>query len=468
MIAPRPSRRAFLGAGAALAAQRRRPNVLFIAADDLNTALGCYGHPVVKTPRIDALAARGVRFERAYCQFPLCGPSRASLLLGLRPNTTQVLNNNIDFRTILPDAVTLPQLFKNNGWFTAREGKMFHMNVPGEVGSPKYQDEVSWHRSVSPPGLENKTPGEGRRLNPPGVGFGMNWIAAATAVGQADTTAADHALALLEEVKDRPFFLGLGFLRPHLPFVAPSSFYDLYKLEQIPLPRNPPDDLADIPAASKAVRPHLWNHMKMDEPRIREALRGYYASTSFMDDQVGRVLAGLDRMGLSSNTIVVFWGDHGWHLGEHTKWQKMSLMEPSARVPLIVAAPGRGPRGSSSPALVEFVDLYPTLAEMCGIRPPGNLEGQSFVPLLNDPRRTWKRAAFTELKYEEIRGYSVRTRDFRYIRWQGAGDGEELYDHRSDPGEFSNLAGRKSAEGALAEHRKIMDGGWRAVRAAVC
>jgi iduronate 2-sulfatase len=461
------TRRSFLATAAAgLSAQsRRRPNVLFIAADDMNNAIGCYGHPAAKTPNVDRLAARAVRFDRAYCQFPLCGPSRASLLTGLRPDTTQVLGNNIDFRDFLPDAVTLPQLFKNNGWFAAREGKMFHMNVPGEVGSPKYQDLPSWNHSVSPEGLELKTPGDGRKLNPPGVTFGMQWIAAASPTGQADTNAADHALALLEQHKSAPFFFGVGFIRPHLPFVAPSRFYDLYQLGSIQAPYNPPGDLDDIPTAAKSVRPQLWNNMMMDEPRIKEALRGYYASTSFMDDQVGRVLGGLERMGLAENTIVVFWGDHGWHLGEHTRWQKMSLMEESARVPLIIAAPGRKGNGKASSSLVEFVDVYPTLAELCGLTVPGNLQGQSLVPLLDNPARPFKKAAFTQLKYEEITGRSVRTNRYRYIHWEGAGGGEELYDHDKDPREFTNLAAKPEARGALEEHRKILAAGWHAARA---
>jgi len=458
------TRRSLLATAAAplVARSPKRLNVLFIAADDLNTALGCYGHPLVKSPNIDQLSARGTRFERAYCQFPLCGPSRASLLTGLRPTTTQVLGNNIDFRDFHPNAVTLPQLFKNHGWFSAREGKMFHMNVPKEVGLPKYQDAPSWHHSVSPPGLELNTPGEGRKLNPPGVSFGMQWIAAATPTGQADTNAADNALALLEKHRSEPFFLGLGFIRPHLPFVAPSRFYDLYSLDAIPVPQHPPNDLDDIPAASKAVRPHLWNNMQMDALRIKEALRGYYASTSFMDDQVGRVVAGLDRIGLADNTVIVFWGDHGWHLGEHTRWQKMSLMEESARVPLIIAAPGRKGSGQPSRALVEFVDVYPTVAELCGLKPPATLEGQSLVPLLDNPARRGKKAAFTELRYEKIVGRSIRTDRYRYIRWEGEGGGEELYDHDLDPREFTNLALNPEHRKTLDEHRRILDAGWRA------
>ena len=461
------TRRSFLAASAApLLSQSKPPlNVLFIAADDLNTGLGCYGHPSVKSPNIDRLAARGVRFDRAYCQYPLCGPTRASLLTGMRPDTTQVLGNNIDFREFHPNAVTLPQLFKNNGWFAAREGKMFHMNVPTEVTLPRFQDEPSWNHSSSPGGLEGKSTGERRRTTPPGVSFGMEWISTTTAAGQSDTQAAGRALALLEQRKGAPFFLAVGFLRPHAPFVAPSRFFDLYPFDRVPLPKNPPDDLDDIPAAAKAVRPMTWNNMKMDERGVREIIRAYWASTSFMDDQCGRVLAGLEKMGLAANTIVVFWGDHGYNLGEHTRWQKMSLFEESTRVPLIVAAPRRKGNGKPSRALVEFVDIYPTLAELCGLTPPSGLEGQSLVPLLDNPSRPFKKASFSQLTYEKITGRSIRTARYRYTRWEGEGGGEELYDHDKDPREFTNLASKPAARQTLDEHRRILDAGWRAARA---
>lgn len=462
------TRRSFLAAGAAAAlpAQSSRPkNVLFLAADDLNNALGCYGHKIVKSPNIDRLAARGVRFDRAYCQFPLCGPTRASLLTGTRPDTTKVLGNNVDFRNHLPNAVTLPQLFKNSDWYSAREGKMFHMNVPNEVTLPRFQDEPSWHHSVSPGGPEAKTPGELHRLSPPGTQFGMQWLSAATGEGQSDSNAAERAIALLEKHRNEPFFIAAGFLRPHLPFVAPSKFFDLYPLDSIPLPNNPPGDLDDIPAAAKGVRPFLWNHMGMNEKQIREARRGYYASTSFMDEQLGRVLDALDRLKLADNTIIVFWGDHGWNLGEHTRWQKMSLMEDSTRVPLMIYAPGSKGNGKACTSLVEFVDIYPTLAALCGLKPPSNLEGQSMTALLDNPSRSFKKAAFTQIAYEDITGRAVRTPRYRYIRWEGKGGGEELYDHQNDPGEFTNLALKPQAKSQLEQHRRILDAGWRAARA---
>lgn len=465
------TRRSFLSLSAAATVfgqGRREPrkyNVLYIAADDLNTSLGCYGHPLVKSPNIDRLSTTGVRFDRAYCQFPLCGPTRASVLTGLRPDTTKVLGNNVDFREHIPDAVTLPQLFRNNGYFSAREGKMFHMNVPGGVGTPKFQDPPSWDHSISPPGLEHKSPGEGRNLTPKiGEGLAMHWISTPQADGQVDYSVAEHAIGLLEKHREEPFFLGVGFVRPHVPFVAPSRFYDLYPLDRIRLAVTPPGDLDDVPEAAKKVRPHLWNNMEMDERAQREALRGYYASTSFMDDQVGRVLTSLDRLKLADRTIVVFWGDHGWNLGEHTRWQKMSLFEESTRVPLIVRAPGMGGNGAASRALVEFVDVYPTLAELCGLKPPANLEGESLAPVLRNPRRQWKKAAFSQLEYPGISGRSIRTESYRYIRWKGEGGGEELYDHRSDPREFTNLASNARHKATLLEMRSILDAGWRAAR----
>jgi iduronate 2-sulfatase len=460
------SRRDLLGAFAVgplvrRAATRDRPNVLFIASDDLNNTLGCYGHPTVKSPNVDRLAGKGVRFERAYCQFPFCGPSRASLLTGLRPDTISVTTNeNVDFRRTRPDTVTLPQLFKQNGWRSMRVGKIFHMGVPGGVGSMAHQDPPSWDISISPPGLEAKSPGERGNPNPDlRPGLRMTWVRTATADGQADSNAADKAVELLEEHGDEPFFLGLGFVRPHVPFVAPSRFFDLYSLDDIELVQNPPNDLDDIPAPAKNLRPYLWNHMGMTPTQQRIALRGYYASVSFLDEQVGRILGTLERLGLADRTIVVFFGDHGWHLGEHTHWQKMSLMEESVRAPLIIYAPGARGAGRSTRALVEFVDIYPTLADLCNLDTP-ELDGVSLVPVLDDPGRTVKRAAFSQVEYEgRIFGRSVRTGRYRFIQWTGDGGGEELYDHAADPREFTNLAEDAQHLGVLARMRRILAAG---------
>ena len=454
---------ASLAAGAAACTTSTPPlNVLFIASDDLTSTLGCYGHPAVKSPNIDALAARGVRFDNAYCQFPFCGPSRASLMTGLRPDTTGVVTNRkVDFREWSPDTITLPQLFKNNGWRSMRVGKMFHMGVPGGVGTMAHQDPPSWDVSISPPGDEHESVGPGGDPNPDlRHGLKMQWVQTATAEGQADDAAADTAIDLLRESAGNPFFLGLGFVRPHTPFVAPSRFFDMYPLDEIELIHNPPDDLDDIPAPAKNLRPFLWHQMGMSEENQRISLRGYYASVSFMDEQVGRVLDELDQLEIADRTVVVFFGDHGWHLGEHTHWQKMSLMEESVRAPLIISAPGARGAGRSTKALAEFVDFYPTLAELAGLTPPSNLEGVSLVPVLDDPTASVKDAAFSQVQWEDrIFGRTVRTDRYRYIRWEGDGGGEELYDHEKDPREFTNLAPVPEHSAVLEQLRTRLDQG---------
>ncbi len=460
------SRRDFAGsllAGTLACSRSESPlNVLFVASDDLTSTLGCYGHPLVKSPNIDRLAERGVRFDNAYCQFPFCGPSRASLLTGMRPDQSGVVTNSmVDFRQQHPEAVTLPQLFKRAGWRSMRVGKMFHMGVPGGVGKMDHQDPPSWDVSISPPGDEHLSQGPGGDPNPNlRHGLKMQWVQTADASGQADANAADTAIELLRSSAGQPFFLGLGFVRPHTPFVAPSSFFDMYPLEDIELIENPPGDLDDIPAPAKNLRPFLWHNMGMSQENQRIALRGYYASVSFMDQQVGRVLDELDRLGEADRTVVLFFGDHGWHLGEHTHWQKMSLMEESVRAPLIISAPSIRGAGRASRALVEFVDFYPTLADLCGLEGPDYLDGVSLAPLLDDPDGQVKDAAYSQVQWEgRIFGRTVRSATHRYIKWVGDGDGEELYDHRSDPREFTNLAPLAEHAGTLQRMRALLDRG---------
>ena len=411
----------------------------------------------MQTPNVDGLARAGVRFDHAYCQYALCAPSRASFLTGLRPDTTRVLTNGPDFREFAPDAVTMPQLFKNNGYRSIREGKMFHMGVPGTVGTDRWQDAASWHHNGSPQGKEHQSRGEGRNLTPKiGPGVAMQFVSTPDASEQADYDAANRAIAHLEKHRSDPFFLGLGFVRPHVPFVAPSRFFDLYPLARIKPFVNPPNDLDDIPALVPRTLANTSHHMGMNEDQQREALRGYFAATSFMDDQLGRVLRALDGLKLRDRTVIVFQSDHGWHLGEHTFWQKRSLMEESARVPLIVSAPRRKARGRVCRALVELVDVYPTVAALCGLTPPANLEGKPFVPLLDDPRQPHREAARTQLNAGKTTGRAVRTQNFRYIHWNSDGEkAEELYDHRKDPHEFTNFAGKVEYKVELERHRKL-------------
>ncbi|HUQ92573.1 MAG TPA: sulfatase [Bryobacteraceae bacterium] len=447
-----------LAGAAALAAGGTPLNVLFIVSDDLSpTALGCYGHPLVQSPNVDALARAGTRFDRAYCQYALCAPSRASFLTGLRPATTRVLTNGPDFRDFIPGAVTMPQLFKNNGYQSIREGKMFHMGVPGTVGTDRWQDAPSWHHNGSPQGKEHLSRGEARNLTPHiGQGVAMQIVVTPDASEQADFDAANRAIAHLEKHRSTPFFLGLGFVRPHVPFVAPGRFFDMYPLAKVKPFVNPAGDLDDIPAVVPRTLATTSNHMRMNEDQQREALRAYYASISFMDDQLGRVLKTLDQLKLRERTVIVFQSDHGWHLGEHTLWQKRSLMEESARVPLILSAPGRKARGKVCRSLTELVDVYPTVAELCGLAAPANLEGKSLASLLDDPRRGHKDAARTQLDAGTTAGRAIRTENFRYIHWISDGQrAEELYDHRSDRHEFTNLAGNPRWQRELERHRRL-------------
>jgi uncharacterized sulfatase len=466
------SRRALLAAPALLLGQKtseERPNVLFIASDDMNNDLGCYGHPLVKSPNLDRLAASGVRFDSAYCQYPVCGPSRVSLLTGLRPETTKIFDNQIAPRETMPDVLTLPQLFRNSGWRSVRVGKMYHMDVPGSVGTNKFDDPPSWDVSISPPGKEQHTAGQGRNITA-GKKARWDWIAfKGDGKDQADERATEIAIETMTANRDKPWFLGLGYLRPHLPHVAPERFFDLYPLSAMQPVVNPANDLDDIPEASEiAINTRAKDMGGMSAADKKEAIRAYFASVSYMDWQVGRVLDTLEKLNLRRKTVVVFWGDHGWHLGEHRRWHKRSLFEESMRAPLIVSAPGRKGNGRACKSLVEFVDIYPTVAELGGCTPPANLEGQSLVPLLDNPARPWKSAAFSVVTAPDgIKGEAAVTGRYRYIRWTGPKPDEELYDRKSDPREFTNLARKPEHAAALKRMRAVLDAGWRAAKAKV-
>jgi uncharacterized sulfatase len=445
-------------------ADARKLNVLFIAVDDLNNHLGCYGNRLVQSPNVDRLAKRGVRFDRAYCQFPLCSPSRVSLLTGLRPDATRVFDLQTDFRkSTLPDAVTLPQLFRQNGWFVARVGKLFHYGVPGQIGTSGLDDPLSWDRVVNPRGRDKDEEGKVRNLNPAnrGLGAALAWYESPGTNDEfTDAKVAAETIRLLEESKDKPFFIGCGFYRPHVPWIVPKKFFDLYPHERIVLAKNPFNDREDIPPPALPVKPP--NYGRTDE-ECREAIRAYYASISYMDAQLGKVLDALDRLKLWDKTIVIFWGDHGWHLGEHGLWQKMSLFEESARVPLIVAAPRQKGNGKASVRIVESLDVYPTVADLCGLTPPKNLAGASLRPLLNKPRLRWDRPAYTQVQRGDaagrFMGRSVRTERWRYTEWGDGKRGVELYDHEKDPREFTNLANDPKHASTVAELKALLQKG---------
>ncbi len=395
-----------------------RLNVLFIASDDLNCSLGCYGHTLVKTPNLDRLAARGTLFQRAYCQFPLCSPSRTSLMTGLRPDVTEVFDLKKHFRSVLPDVVTLPQMFMRNGYFAARVGKIYHYGVPGDIGTSGLDDPPSWNAFVNPRGRDKDDEGKLVNYTPKrGLGSSLSFLAAeGTDEEQTDGIGAQAAVRLLEEHRDRPFFIACGFYRPHSPYVAPKKYFDPVPLEVIAAPRYPKDLPSQVPEGALAST-QPWPWFGVTERQARESIRAYYAAIAFMDAQVGRLLDALDRLGLADSTIVVFWGDNGYHLGELGLWMKQSNFENSARVPLILSVPGQKTRGGHSPRTVELLDIYPTLAEVCGLRPPLGIAGKSLTPLLDDPGAPWDKPAFTQVWRASYGGYSVRTERWRYTMW---------------------------------------------------
>lgn len=464
------SRRFVLALCLALSASsdaRERPNILFVVADDLNTRIGPYVDGV-HTPNLDRLAAEGVRFMRAYSQFPLCGPSRASFMSGLYPETNGVATNAFETANhkiatpSLADHPTLAEFLRQRGYFTARVSKIFHMGVPGgiergEVGS---DDPDSWDYAINIMAPETLTPGHLEKLSR-GDHYGGNFarmiLPDGAELSQTDVLAADQAIAILETragtkparatnrtklKEDAPFFLAVGLVRPHVPLIAPERHFAHYPYEDIVLPDVPEGDLDDVPDQAKRGSNANVARFGMEATEQRKSIAAYYASVSFMDEQLGRILDALDRLALRDDTVVVFTSDHGFNLGEHTCWQKSSLWEDSVRVPLILSVPGTQHAGARSDAVVELIDLYPTLADLAGLgdEAPAILQGESVVPWLETPSAVDTNAiAYTITSAD---GASLRTTRWRYNRWgeQADGDHEELYDHELDPNEYQNLA----------------------------
>lgn len=427
---------------------KQKLNVLFIIADDLTaTALGCYGNPVCRTPNIDALAAQGARFTRAYCQGTYCGPSRASFLSGYYPHATGVLGYTSP-RPAIGERATWPQHFKNAGYYTARVGKIYHMGVPGDIekGVDSADDAASWTERFNSKGPEWQAPGDGETLenNPDGKkpAVGGNTFVVVEADGDdlvhADGKTAAKSSALIAQHKDEPFFLGVGFVRPHVPFVAPRSYFKPYlPYDKMALPPRVPGDWDDIPKAGINYKTSV--NMKMDERRQKKAVGGYYAAVSFMDAQVGKVLDALKQAGLDDRTIVIFTSDHGYHLGEHDFWAKVSLHEESALVPLIIRVPGKKPAVCHS--FVELLDLYPTIANLCGLEAPARLQGKDIGRLFDNAAHEVRDAAFSVSP--SSKGFLLRDDRWAYIQYaEDASGGIELYDMKADPKQHTNLASK--------------------------
>lgn len=501
-----------LALSCASASAAKKPNVLFIAIDDLRPELGCYGSKLVKSPNIDALAARGVRFDRAYCQEAICAPSRASLLSGTRPDTNGITHNYVEFRDLNPDLLTLPEHFIAQGYETAFTGKIYH----------RWPDEKSWSRQPARKNFKFKKPKSGFAL-PENQQLKKEQFAEMTkkygeaakrglssgpAFESADVP--DHtyidgyntelAIATMKEMagEDKPFFMALGFKLPHLNWVAPKKYWDLYDREKIPLAiqTKGPKDGAEMGLHASfelRTRAGIPKHGDFDDDLARTLRHAYFASVSYVDAQIGKALVALDEEGLRDNTIVIVWGDHGWHLGEMGIWGKATNYEISARVPLIVSTPTMKARGQGSKALVELLDIYPTLCDLAGIPKPDHIEGKSFAPLLDDPDQKWKAGAVTqfptpalrewaanplspqmretffgplieeveariikqqgdrwdrELFEKHMMGYTIRTENHRLIVWRDQRNPTdppvftELFDHRTDPTETINIASK--------------------------
>ena len=452
-----------VSAAALHAAAPARLNVVYILADDLNDNLGAYGHPVVKSPHLDRLAARGVRFDRAYCNYPVCNPSRASFMSGRRPETTQVVTNATPTRAVLGNAVFMPESFRQQGYRSIKVGKIYHT---GDA----FEDPRSWDVDIREDRTAKNPPKEQilRTQGSDGI------VLRAKDEDTWDGFVARKAVSLLEETvrEGRPFFLAVGFRRPHSPYIAPEKYFALYDPDTLKPRSGSPEHLAKIPKI--ALTYNLPRGERFPAERPGDTMAAYYASISFMDAQVGVLLVALDRLKLWDNTVVMFHGDHGYHLGEHGGlFHKLSLFEETAKVPLIVAAPGRKP--GATKGLVELVDVFPTLAGLCGVKPPGELEGDSFAPLLDQPGRAWKRAVFTVVSRDGVAfqpslpytpanlGRTVFDGRLRYTKWP---DGSrELYDHQNDPFEYDNLAADPRQKELVARMQAVMDAGWKASRA---
>ena len=431
-----------------------RYNVLFIISDDLTaTALSCYGNNVCKTPNIDKLAEAGTRFTRAYCQGTYCGPSRASFMSGYYPHATGVLGYRSP-RPNIGDRATWAQHFKNAGYYSARVSKIFHMGVPGgiEKGTDGADDPASWTERFNSKGPEWRAPGIGETLegNPDGKRpvVGGNTFVVVEADGDdlvhSDGKTAAKACELIEKHKNETFFLGVGFVRPHVPFVSPKPYYEPFTYDEMVLPEKVKGDWDDIPKAG--INYKTSKNMKMDIRRQKKAVGGYYASVAYMDAQVGKVTAALKKAGLEEKTIVIFTSDHGYHLGEKQRWSKFSLWERTTRVPLIISVPSGLKRRSGKP--VELLSIYPTLIDLCGLSSNPKLEGVTLRPLIQSPDASWEHVAISTLGQNN---HAVRDERWRYIRY--ADGSEELYDHQVDPNEWNNLAANRLDPG----HAKVIN-----------
>ena len=469
---------------AAQAGSGRRPNVLFIAVDDLRPQLNCYGRRHMHTPGFDRLASRSLLFERTYCQQAVCSPSRTSIMTGLRPDSTKVYDLNTHFRKTIPGTVTLTQHFISHGYTAIGMGKIYHGGL---------NDSASWteYRKHGGKGYvlaENNEMIRRKRAEAKAKGWKgkkLSQYARAPATECADVADSayrdgaltDAAVGALGELKQagKPFFLAVGYVKPHLPFNAPKRYWDLYERSKVPLADNRlrPKEIPKYAFTSwgelRSYHDMKGLSLEMPDDKARRLIHGYYACVSFIDAQVGRLLDELERLDLEDDTVIVVWGDHGWHLGDHNQWCKHTNFENATWVPMMLRVPGLRDSGSRTDALTEFVDIYPSLCEACDLPLPAHLEGTSCVPLLRDPKRPWKSAAFSQYPRGKIMGYSMRTNRYRYTEWQKRDPtreavARELYDHSRDPDENHNLAPDPAHADLVKRLSAQLAAGWRAAR----
>jgi arylsulfatase A-like enzyme len=452
-----------VAASSAIFGAEKKPNVLFIAVDDLRPELGCYGSKLVKSPNIDRLAAMGTLFERAYCQQAVCSPSRVSLLTGQRPDTTKCTDLKTKFRSIQPDIVTLPQYFKNNGYHSYRLGKIFHL-AHGQT-----EDLISWTTLSNARGAGYIHAEKGTRPTVEAADVPDNRYNEG-----AYTDDAIKAMKRFKE-KDTPFFLAVGYRKPHLPFCAPKKYWDMYDRDAIPDSpvTEPPTGVSDY-ALTNFGELRKYDGIPATGPlsvaQRKELRHGYLACVSYVDAQIGRLLDALKAEGLDKNTVIILWGDHGWKLNDYGSWCKHTNMEIDTHVPLILSAPGQK-QGQHSKALVEFVDIYPTLSELCNLPIPKQCEGSSMVPLLENPDLPWKTAAFSQYPRRGLMGYSIRSGKWRYTEWINRMTGEvedrELYDHENSVLATKNQVDDRARAETVKKLSTLMDkgNGWKAVKA---
>lgn len=450
----------------------KKLNVVLIASDDLSISMQTFNNPKVKTPNLDRLAQKGVVFNYAHNQYPLSGPSRASIMTGMRPDRTQVYDLIASFRDSHPNAITIPQLFKNEGYYTARVGKIFHAGVPNDIGMDGHDDPQSWMIKYNPIGRDkteeqnviNYTPWRGNKNK---IGSTLSFLPIdATDDELTDGIVANVAVSLIENTvkwQNKPFFIAAGFYRPHCPYIAPRKYFELYPIDKIELPEQRINDWDNKPEAAKFTNPLNWG---LTEKQQKEVLQSYYASITFMDAQVGKILDSIETLGIADNTIIVFWSDHGYNTGHHGQWMKQSLFDQVTRTPLIISIPGMKSNGKKTNNHVEFIDIYPTIAEACGLKVPDLVQGVNLAPILNEVNIEWNRPAFTQVQRTKktsdskekkvFWGRTVRLGDFRYTEWDEGKEGVELYNYAIDPNEFTNLAGNMTYEKEQKKLQKIL------------